>query len=296
MRKTYFVLIACFLLMGVQRTHAQDNVAEIRLIEDTLVNISDSMYGAVIPDERAIYNERFIKLLVRALKYPGSYKYGFDSLAQRINIIYPDDKSFRIFNWGIATDEISRRYYGAIQMNAEELKLYPLIDCTAELGKGAEDSILTKGKWYGALYYRIIPHESDGVMYYTMFGLNASNPLTNRKIMDPMSFTDHGVVFGAPLFNIRSQNNPAERINRFILEYKKAVQVSMNWDAELGAVYFDKLASESNDPNRKYTFVPTGEYDGFKWNDGHWDYVQNLIPLDVLKDGDAPAPQPYKGR
>jgi hypothetical protein len=70
----------------------------------------------------------------------------------------------------------------------------------------------------------------------------------------------------------------------------------MNWDAELGAVYFDKLASESNDPNRKYTFVPTGEYDGFKWNDGHWDYVQNLIPLDVLKDGDAPAPQPYKGR
>lgn len=288
------ILIAFLLLVMSKASFAQD--AQLKVMEDSLVITADSMYNAFIPDERTLYNEKFVKQLVRALKMQGSYSYPFDELQKKINILYPEDKTFRIFNWSIAPTDITRRYYGAIQMNSAGLKLYPLFDYSGSLSKGAEDSVLTDGKWYGALYYRIMPNDVDGQTVYTLFGLNASSAISNKKLMDPMTITAKGPVFGAPIFNVRSQGRPSERINRFIIEYKKEVQASMNWDADLNAVYFDKLVSQVNDPNRKYTYVPSGEYDGFKWDNGYWNYVQNLIPIDALKDGQAPTPIPVKGK
>ena len=276
------------------KTKAQDLQQQLAIMEDSLVNTADSMYNAFIPDERAIYNEQFVRQLVRALKIKGSYDHPFTKLQQKINIIYPEDKAFRIFNWALAPTDNTRRYYGAMQMPGDALKLYPLVDYSANLNKGAEDSILSNGKWFGALYYRIIPHEVAGQTVYTMFGLNASSAISNKKIMDPMMLKGTGPVFGAPIFNVRSQTMPTERINRFVMEYKKEVQASLNWDAEMNAVYFDKLVSSVNDPNRKYTYVPSGQYDGFRWLNDQWTYMQDLIPIDPLTDGKAPAPVPVK--
>jgi hypothetical protein len=114
--------------------------------------------------------------------------------------------------------------------------------------------------------------------------------------MDPMELTPNGPVFGAPIFNVRSQTNPSARINRFVMEYKKEVSASLNWDTEMNVVYFDKLVSQVNDPNRKYTYVPSGEYDGFRWQGSEWGYVTNLIPIEMRKDGEAPEAAPVKSK
>ncbi len=287
-----FVLLITILITAFFKVSAQDNVKLIKTAEDSLLATADSMYGAFLPEMRTIYNEKFVKQLVRALKVSGSFSYSFEKLGAKVNILYPDDKSFRIFNWSIASSDVTIRYYGAIQMPSEQLKLYPLVDYVTELGKGAEDSILTAGKWFGAIYYRVITQEVSGHPVYTLFGKNASSPLTDKKVLDPLTITDKGPVFGAPIFNVRSQNKPNDRINRYIIEYKKNVQASMNWDMEMNAIFFDRLASDINDPNRKYTYVPTGQYDGFRWADGYWNYMQDLIPIAPMKDGDAPTPVP----
>lgn len=296
MRSKLFVAMFSLFLLNASDVFAQDDFTVIKSIEDSLIHTIDSMYESKIPDDRPEYNARVIKQLVRALKINNSYKYPFDSLSKRINIFHADDKQFRIFNWSISSDDVTQRYYAAIQMNSEELKLYPLVDCAADLGKTAEDAVLTKGRWYGAIYYNVVSREVDGKTIYVLFGKNASGALSNKKLMEPMIFTDSGVVFGAQIFNIRSQNKPTERINRFIIEYKKQAQASLNWDKDQNLVYVDRLESDINDPNRKYTYVPTGQYDGFRWLDGYWNYVQDLIPIESLKDGEAPTPQPYKGR
>lgn len=294
LNKIYGVLFASMLATSV--ANAQQDIALIRSIEDSLVKTVDSMYEHNIPDEMPAFNARIVKQLVKALKIDGSYSYPFDSLGKRINIIYADDKKFRIFNWSLPLEENTRRYYGAVQMNSDKLKLFPLVDCSTELGKGAEDSVLKGGKWFGALYYRIMSKETESGLTYTMFGVNEASPIIKRKLMDPMMMTENGPVFGAQIFNIRSQNTPDQRIQRFIIEYKKQVQAALNWDEEGKVVYFDRLESETSDPARKYTYVPSGQYDGFRWVDGYWNFVQDLIPVDQLKDGTAPVPQPYKGR
>lgn len=261
----------------------------ITRIEDSLVTLADSMYSASLPDERPVYCERFVKTLVRALKTTGSYKYSFTKLQNKISILLPDDQSFRVFNW-VVPQEPMPRFYGAVQMNTEDLKLYPLIDCSLQLGKEAIDTVLTNGRWYGALYYRILKQDVEGVPTYFMLGWNGSSPISNKKVIDPMRLSEKGVVFGAPLFGGTTEGG--KPVQRFMLEYKKDVNASMNWDESTKMIVFDRLVSAVNDPNRKYTYVPSGQYDGFRWVGSRWQMVSDLIPVQVFKDGEAPAPAP----
>ena len=267
---------------------AAADLRAMQVMEDSLNTTADSMYGAFLPDTRIVYSERFARQLVKALRVPNSWTYEFPKLSNRIHILYPEDKAFRIFNWDIVPSDLTRRYYGAIQMPAEQLKLYGLVDNSLELGKAAEDSVLTRGKWFGCIYYRIKMAEVEGQKVYTLFGMNAAGRLSNRKILDPLTFTEDGPVFGAPVFNVRSEAHPTERVNRFILEFKKDVQVALNWDTERGNIYFDNLVSQVNDPGRKYTFVPSGQMDGFRWNGQQWDYMQNIVTIVPRADGQAP--------
>ena len=268
-------------------------LATIRQMEDSMMITADSMYGAFLPDMRLGYSERFARQLVRALRIENSWAYPFPKIGTRINIISPDDKSFRIFNWDIAPTEDTRRYYGAIQLAGDKLKLYGLVDISATLPvRGAEDSLFAHGKWMGALYYRIIPHEVGGRMVYSLLGLNAASRNSNKKILEPLTIEDDGPHFGAPIVNVGSELHPGTRVNRFILEYKKDVQVKLNWSDEYGCIIFDDLVSQTNDPARKYTYVPSGQMNGLKWNGTGWDYVQNLVPVVPRKDGEAPINEP----
>lgn len=258
--------------------------------EDSLLLTADSMYTAALPEMRQDFALAFIRQLKNALSHPNSYSYGFDSLGKIINILSSPDGAFRMFNWATAPTELTRRYYGAIQLPGEGLKLFGLVDYSGEIGKAAEDTILTGGRWYGALYYRIMPLEGmPGA--YTLFGLNSASAVSNKKVLDVLTLTPQGPRFGAPIFGIRSQATQG-RIARFILEYKKEVQAGMNWDERLNAIYFDRLMSPSGDEGRKYTFVPSGQYDGFRWNGSEWTLVKDVVPVLNLKDGDLPVGGP----
>lgn len=265
-----------------------EELAQLRKMEDSLVVSADSMFMTPIPDFRTQYCEQFVKQLIRTLKIRGSYNYPFDSLKKIVNIISPEDKSFRLFNWPIAYTDVRLRYYAAIQMNSEDLKLYPLFDNSDMLAKTDEDKILSAKEWVGGLIYNIITKRVGGENIYCLLGVNDGNPVSTKKYVDPMRFGDNGPSFGAPIFAIGSEKNPNAPINRFVLEYKKGVSVSMNWDEEHNAILFDDIASQVNDPNRKYTYVPTGQYNGLRWAGNTWRFVPNLIPILELQDGQAP--------
>lgn len=282
-------LFVCSAQAAVAQDSKAANLSQLKLMEDSLVHTADSMFYTPIPDFRTEYCERFVKQLIRTLKINGANTYPFDSLSKLINIIAPEDKSFRIFNWGIAYSEVRLRYYGAIQMNQEELKLYPLYDNSDLLAKTDEDKILGAKDWIGGIIYNIITKKWDGENVYCLLGVNDGNPISTKKYIDPMMFTDKGPMFGAPIFAVGSEKNPNKGVNRFVLEYKKGVSVGLNWDEAHKAILFDDIASQINDPNRKYTFVPTGQYNGLRWSNGAWRFVPNMIQVKELKDGEAPS-------
>jgi len=290
-KRHLFVLLMALLSFG-GRAFAQvitpEDMDKFHIMEDSMVVTADSMYKAFIPDAHVAYSERFVKQLVRTLKINNSYYYPFDKLKDIINIIYSDDQSFRVFNWEIVQSQVLKVYYGAVQLPSDKLKLYGLRDYTEQVGKGAEDSVLTAGKWMGSLIYRIMTKEVAGKKIHFFFGLNSSNVRSNKKMIDPMMLTDKGPVFGAPVFGVASENFPRQRVNRFVLEYKKEVRAGMNWDETRQVIVFDKLISQVNDPSRKYTYVPSGQYDGMKWVNDGWVYLRDLIPVNAVQDGQQP--------
>ncbi|GAA4459301.1 hypothetical protein GCM10023093_00060 [Nemorincola caseinilytica] len=292
-RIKFLVLFVFMLCMAAPAVHAQitpQDMERLKKMEDSLVVTVDSMYEALIPDTRLGYTERFVRQLVRTLRIPNSYHYGFDTLKKVINIIYAEDGAFRMFNWAIEPgNPVPKRYYAAIQLPTPELKLIGLNDYTDKLDQGLEDSVLTGGKWFGAIYYRIMPQVVGGKKIYTMFGLNNASLLTNRKVLDPMYFNDKGgVTFGAQIFGVGSRANPKVKVQRFVLEYKKSVAATMNWDPERQMIVYDKLESMSNDPSRRYTLVPSGQYDGLVWADDLWHVRHGIMQVQILQDGQAP--------
>lgn len=288
-----FFLVALFSVFGLSTASAQqESIApeDLKLLqsrEQLLMGIADSITLGNLPEDRLDYVYKFVKELKTTLVIPNSFYYGFDSLSRHINIISPEDKAFRIFNWSVTTASNTERYYGAIQMPGSSLKLYGLIDKSAEMQRGAMDSVLDKGKWFGATYYRIMPVTVDGQQTYTLFGMNSANPLSNRKVLDLLWFTKDGPVFGAPVFGVRSPDTKQAAV-RFILEYKKNIVVTLNYKPELNGIYFDHLESETNDPGRRYTYIPTGQYDGFRWQNGMWTFVKDIIPITLLPEGQQP--------
>jgi hypothetical protein len=216
-------------------------------------------------------------MMVRALKSEDSFEYPFDSLT-RISILYPDDRSFRIFNWQLPLSSGRQRFFGVIQMRQKnELKIYPLFDYSDYM-KDAADTITNNEKWYGALYYKIMQVKSGGRNYYMLFGWDGNTMTSNKKVLEVLSFNKKKEpVFGADVFNF-GKDNERNNIRRLIIEYKEDAQVSMNYDSDQKMIVYDHLIPM--DPSSKdllFTYVPDGSYEALLWKHGKWNYVDNLF-------------------
>ena len=53
-------------------------------------------------------------------------------------------------------------------------------------------------------------------------------------------------------------------------------------------IVFDHLISESDEPEKKNTYIPDGSYEGFKWVNGQWLHVDKVFDF-ALQDGQFPA-------
>ena len=292
-RLSCWALLCCFIGFAppsfAQKEITKEGLSQLAQMEDSLVVLSDSMYNAPIPDYRIDYCIQFTKVLRRALDIPNSFYYPFTKLEQKVHILYPEDKSFRIINWMVAPSDMLRRYYGAVQMQSAELKLYPLRDFSEKLEKGAETATLNADQWYGCEYYKIMGQNIQGEKMYLLFGFNSNGMTSNKKILDIMSITETGPVFGAQVFLLPdARGQRLQPQSRMILEYKKVAQVSLNYDNAKGMIMFNRLMSEINDPNRKNTYIPTGQTDGLRLENGQYMFVKDAIPVLKLQDGQAP--------
>lgn len=235
----------------------------------------------------------FTKILVRSLKAPNSFNKSYDSL-HYISVLTAPDKRFRIFTWQLMINENLTRQHGAIQMYTKngELKLFPLID-KSDVTVNMTDTIANHLGWIGAVYYKLIQKEFNNSSYYTLIGFDANNIRSEKKIIEILHFENDQPVFGGNYF-ARDTTNPNLKnspVARYVMEYKKLASPRLNYDSSLNLIVMEHLISESNEPNKKYTLIPDGDYEGFKWENGKWVYVKKLF-TEVTEEGKAPTPNP----
>ena len=256
--------------------------------EDSLKKYSNNIVFAAEANERFRSDSVFIKMLVRALKQNNSFYYPFDSL-QTISRIYAPDSSFRIFTWELKKDEYVFIQHGAIQMRTADgsLKLFGLHD-ESMFSKNPVDSVRTINNWIGAIYYRMILKTFNNKNYYTLLGFDDYTISSTKKWMEVLTFNNNNEpVFGGPFISFKEDSLKKPTQVRFNLEYKKEASVRFNYDPDLDLIVYDNLISETNEPEKKDTYIPDGDFEGFKWKEGQWIHVDKLFDY-KLKDGEFP--------
>lgn len=240
------------------------------------------------------YNDSvFTRTFVKALTTPYSFYYPFDSL-QTISRLYAPDSSFRIFTWQLVVSDNLTRQHGAIQMKTNDgsLKIFPLID-KSDVTENILDTAGNNKSWIGAVYYRIIQKKNGGQNFYTLLGYDENNMRSNRKIIEVLSFQNDEPYFGGRHFSFEEDTVFKSANNRYVMEYKKTAGARLTYDKEFDMIILEHLVSETGEPHKKFTYIPDGDYEGFKWKNGKWVHVEKVFNQ-VTELGKEPVPIPVK--
>lgn len=235
-----------------------------------------------------------IKTLIDALKIKGSFNYKFSNLENIISIKNSDDRKFRIFTWFVFYNNGSFRYYGAIQMNnPEKLELIPLIDGSAELSENPEQTSLPNNKWYGAVYYNIISVFGK-TPSYILLGWKGQDMESSSKVMETLTFQNGKPVFGeSPVFqeNVKSSTY----LNRRIFSYNSSASMLLRYVKDDKTFVFDHLVPPNEEFEKiKSKYIPDLTYDGYKYKNGKWMYVENMNLKNLPDDTDDSFVDPSK--
>jgi hypothetical protein len=291
MRIPLILILTLVASAGYCQYPSGQDLAIIRSKEDSLKEIAPRIIMGREPAERFRSDSLFTRVFVRALRQKNSFHYPFDSIIN-ISKLYAPDSSFRIFTWQVVKDESMSRRHGAIQMNTPDgsLKLFPLIDKTNIIASPI-DTITSNDSWIGAIYYKIIQKEYNGKPYYTFLGYDENTMRSTMKRIEVMHFEGGKPVFGGPFFSFREDSLKRPDQARYWIEYKKGGNASIQFDEEMDLIIYDHLIPENGETEKKYTYIPDGDYEGFKWKEGKWVHINKVFNF-MLKDGEAPAPVP----
>jgi hypothetical protein len=285
------LVITCHLSFSQQLTKADEKFLHTK--EDSLKKYAVKLIQGINPKDRFDADSMFTRVLVRALKNPGSFYYPFDSL-ETISKLYAPDSTFKIFTWQMMINDNVIRQHGAIQMRTYDgsLKLYPLID-KSDVTINLADTIANNKGWIGAVYYNIVQKQSANQNYYTLLGFDENNIRSNKKIIEVLNFNNGEPTFGGRYFSFEEDSVFKTAIGRYIMEYKKTYGPKLNYDADMDMIVVEHLISESNEPKKKWTLVGDGDYEGFKWKNGKWVHVEKIF-AEVTPEGKPPTPNPVR--
>ncbi|NJO69778.1 MAG: hypothetical protein HC830_11295 [Bacteroidetes bacterium] len=219
--------------------------------------------------------------LAGILANAGSFDYPFDSL-KLIGKIKSPDNAFRIFTWNIFLSNETFKNFGIIQVKPEKDKNCQVIILHDNTHiDSVNNSKLSPGNWYGALYYRIIPVRISGIDYYTLLGLDSYSPYISKKIIDVLYFDQGRTVIGAPIYNIKGKLH-----SRMIFSYSARISMMLNYDEMLKSIVFDHLAPSESRYTGQYEFYgPDFSFDGLIFKENQWVLVEDVKPNRPARSG-----------
>jgi hypothetical protein len=291
-----FLLLITFFIVGnackAQRLSTAER-KEFQVKEDSMKSFALELIRGRTAEDRFNADSQFTKMFVRALKLKNSFYFPFDSLIT-ISRLSPKDSSFKIYTWQLVVNDDVVRKHGAIQMRTENgsLKLFPLIDKTEAI-KNIQDTIANNLDWVGAVYYKIIENNAFGKKFYTLLGYDENNLNSNRKIIEVLTFQNGQPLFGGSFFSFQDNGTNQTAMARYIMEYKKNASPRLTYDANMDMIIYEHLISETGEPNKKYTYIPDGDYEGLKWRDGKWVHIQKVFNQ-MTPEGKEPVPNPIR--
>ncbi|MBO4381610.1 MAG: hypothetical protein J5799_01580 [Bacteroidales bacterium] len=292
------LLCHIMLMLLCTAAFAQKSQSEFRFWEDSLIALRDIVMNEPNETVRLEMNEEFMTLLETVLQKPHSFEYPWDSV-RNFAVLASPDKVFKIFTWHVVKKDYTVENFGFVQVYNESRKkhvLFPLYDKRGTIDY-PNTQVGNHNRWYGAVYYKMIPVKEKNITYYTLLGLNGNNLFTNQKIIEILHFNKEMVpVFGARIF----KNYPG-KVSRVIFEYSKNASLHLNYETQeylvstgkynpktrqvdyrrvtSPMIIFDQLIPlDENVPSIPAYMVPESSLSqGFIEEDGRWLFMKSVI-------------------
>lgn len=266
------------LLSFMSSALAQSAIDNVESFEDSLVTSLEQIRTAKTLKEKLVLNTRFENTLRKALRYDEAFTYKFNALSKVMSTKTSPDKAFRIFNWNIEVPDIQEHYFFCLVMKYDSRKgEYVIIELydKSKYATRVEYNVHNDKKWFGALYYEIIPVKKGLNTIYTLLGWDGNNRMSNKKIIETMSFQGQDKIkFGLPIFK---QDEDTKR--RVVFQYSKKATISVKYQVIKKKEYiiFDHLSPMSGQlvgiPDY---LVPDLSFDAFVLEKGKWKYLKDF--------------------
>ncbi|HLP14198.1 MAG TPA: hypothetical protein VK177_19865 [Flavobacteriales bacterium] len=274
-------LLACANSVSAQKVSKPISFAgELLDAEDSLKYYLDSVRASTDDVRKQYWNNKFRKKMARTAELPGAFDYPFDKLTT-IGKLSSPDKFFRMFNWNIENADLTHSFYAYVLIpSRKKNKVVELLDRSNGIDR-PEPQALDQQRWYGCLYYKIIPMGGNK-NEYTLLAVDMNNRSLKRRIIEVMNISKTKISFGNAIFDY----NDKTLRKRVVFEHSALCQMALRYDEENTRIVFDHLVPESPQTEGMYEYYyPDGTYDALILDNGQWRYAKDLDDIKNPKNG-----------
>ncbi len=257
-------LLVCFSSLA----HAQVDST----LTDTILSLSDLMRkeaDSVKLNAAASLEE----LLVQHYSNPEKFGTQLAQVPYMGQLISPD-RAVQMLCWNVELENGNFQYHAVMVHKAKKGEVALTIFEDVEDWERIDRKPVRPSKWYGALYYKILSNKHKGKTYYTILGWDGKDNITNRKVVDVITFQGKSVILGSSMFKDEN-DRPAHRI---IYEYANDVSMALNYDEKEKKIIMDHLAPEDSRFEGQYQFYgPDFSYDALQFKKGKWIFIKDIF-------------------
>lgn len=219
-------------------------------------------------------NTYFQQALAQFLETDKGFAHPLDTVKNMLRLSDPKGEVV-ICTWQMPDANFDYQRFGIIAAldNKGRIKVTVLEDQAEALGEDATFKILRAEKWFGALYYKILPVKKDGETLYTLLGY-APGKILNQKVVEVLTIDFRGKPrFGDKVFRIEEFEDALYRKPpmRLILKYTPNHTASLNWNEKEQMIVMDHLSPPDVAQRGQYQYYgPDFSYDGLVWDKEWW--------------------------
>jgi hypothetical protein len=176
------------------------------------------------------------------------------------------DGAFRLLTWNLPRNDGGHVFHGLLlHLTERGPVIHELKDQTSRI-PSPEVPELSAERWYGALYYEVIPVKKGGRTLYTLLGWKGYSRAETRKVIEVLSFKGGKPRFGAPVFG-KGRLKAMRKVYGFSFQ----VSMALRYDPDLGAIVMDHLSPSRADMKDQWAFYgPDMTQDAYFWHKGEW--------------------------
>jgi hypothetical protein len=177
----------------------------------------------------------------------------------------------KILTWNLLLKESASRYYCyLINRPGKKNVVYRLTGTYSEKPVRT-DTTYSEKDWYGTLYYDLRLFSKDSQDYWILLGIDYGNPSVTRKIIDAVSFTDGGIIFGKKIFESDDETKYRE-----VLEYSSEAVASLKFASDTSIVFDHLVPMFPALKGQKEFYGPDFSFDAYNLENGVWRFETDV--------------------